>query len=63
MKIFTAKQLLSRKNYKSERMTKIRGEVLSWMQEYETANIDRHRQVCMDMIQRKLKQYEWYGKR
>lgn len=63
MKLFTVKDFVRRKGYRAERMSRIRGEVSKWMQEYEGAKTAKHREVCMDMIQRNLKQYEWYGHR
>jgi hypothetical protein len=63
MKLFTARDMTRRKNYRSDRMSRIRCEVSRWMQEYEGAKTAKHREVCMDMIQRNLKQYEWYGHR
>ena len=63
MKLLTAKQFVGRRNYRSERMSKIRGDVLGWMQEYESAKTAKHRQVCMDQIQMNLRKYEWYGHR
>ena len=63
MKLFTKRTYIQRRNYRSERMNRIRNEVSRWMQEYESATTAKHRSVCMDMIQRNLKQYEWYGHR
>lgn len=62
-KLFSKRLFTTRKNYRSERMGRIRGEVSRWMQEYEFAKSNKHRDMCMDMIQRNLKQYEWYGHR
>ena len=63
MKIFSARQHVCRKGYRSERMGKIRSDVLGWMQEYETAHTARHRETCMDHIKMNLKKYEYYGHR
>ena len=49
--------------YRQERMSKIRGNVLGWMQEYESATTAKHRDVCMDHIMMNLKKYEYYGHR
>jgi hypothetical protein len=62
-KLFSARQYLSRKNYRAERMSGLRNEAVRWMQEYETARTARHRDTCMEMIQRTLKKYEYYGHR
>ena len=61
--LFSARAHIARKGYRAERMSRLRGETLRWMQEYETANTNKHREVCMEMIQRTLKQYDWYGHR
>lgn len=63
MKLFSVKQYVSRRHYRSERMGKIRSDVIGWMQEYESAHTAKHRQVCMDHIKMNLKKYEWYGHR
>jgi len=63
MKIFDPKARTRRKNYKAERMSRLRCEVLGWMQEYEHAKTARHRNTCMDAIQMNLRKYEWYGNR
>ena len=54
---------IRRRNYRSERMNRIRNEVSRWMQEYEEAKTQKHRTTCMEMIERNLRQYEWYGHR
>lgn len=63
MTIFSPKQFTRRRNYRAERMSRIRCQISGWLQEYEHANTKRHREVCMQMIQRHLRQYEWYGNR
>jgi hypothetical protein len=63
MKLFNPKLYTQRKNYRAERMNKIRNDISRWLNEYEEAKTSKHREVCMDMIQRSLRQYEWYGKR
>lgn len=63
MKMFSARQAMARRNYRSDRMSKIRGDVLGWMQEYEGAKTAKHRDVCMDQIRMNLRKYEWYGRR
>ena len=60
MTLLTPRQYVKRKAYKAERMSRIRQEVSNWMNEYEGAHTTKHREVCMGMIQRYLKQYEWY---
>ena len=62
-KLFTARDYVGRKNYRSERMGKIRSDVAGWMQEYENAKTAKHRDVCMDHIMMNLKKYEYYGHR
>lgn len=62
-KLFTARDYVGRKNYRSERMGKIRSDVAGWMQEYEHAQTAKHREVCMEHIQMNLKKYEYYGHR
>ena len=62
-KLFTARGYVGRKNYRSERMGKIRSDVVEWMQEYERANTVAHRDLCMDQIRMNLKKYEYYGHR
>ena len=44
-------------------MGKIRSDVVGWMQEYEAARTEKHREVCMDQIKMNLRKYEWYGHR
>ena len=61
--LINLRKYIQRAKYRSERMSRLRGETLKWMQEYEYANTAKHREVCMDMIQRSLRQYEWYGRR
>lgn len=61
MSILFSRQIIKRKHYRAERMSKIRYEISRWLQEYEMANTQKHRDVCMQMVMRKLKQYEWYG--
>lgn len=56
----TPRSYTKRKDYKAQRMCRLRTEVVRWMQEYETANTEKHRSVCMDMIQKNLKMYAWY---
>ena len=63
MRLIDPRTYTHRKNYRAERMNRIRNEVSRWMNEYEAANTAKHRDVCMEMIQRNLRQYEWYGKR
>ena len=63
MTLLNPRQFTKRKNYRAERMSKIRCEISRWLQEYESANTQKHRDVCMQMIQRHLRQYEWYGHR
>jgi hypothetical protein len=63
MKLFLAKEITKRKGYRSERMGRLRGEVMQWMQEYESAHTAKHREVCMNHIQMNLKKLEWYGHR
>ena len=62
-KLFSARNYIGRKNYRSERMGKIRSEVVGWMQQYERANTASHRDLCMDQIKMNLKRYEYYGHR
>ena len=62
-KLFTARDHVGRKNYRSERMGKIRSDVVGWMHEYENAKTASHRNLCMDQIQMNLKRYEYYGHR
>jgi hypothetical protein len=62
-KLFTARSYVGRKNYRSERMGKIRSDVAVWMQEYEHAKTATHRNLCMDQIRMNLKRYEYYGHR
>lgn len=57
------RRLTQRKDYRSQRMSKIRFQVDYWMNEYEAAHTGLHRDICMRMIQRNLKQYEWYGRK
>lgn len=63
MTIFHPKQLTQRRNYRAERMSRIRCQISDWLQEYERANTQAHRDMCMQMIRRHLRQYEWYGHR
>lgn len=63
IKLFSARQFVKRKNYRSERMSKIRSDVLQWMQEYESAHTAKHRDICMNQIQMNLRKLEWYGHR
>ena len=62
-KIKLSRMHIGGNRYKSERMSKIRGDVLGWMQEYERAQTAKHRDVCMEHIQMNLKRYEYYGHR
>ena len=62
-KLFSKRLFTTRKNYRSERMGRIRGEVSRWLQEYESAKTAKHREMCMNQIQMNLKKYEWYGHR
>ena len=60
---FSPKVITKRRGYRADRMNKLRGEVLCWMQEYESAKTAKHRDTCMDAIRMNLKKYEWYGHR
>ena len=61
MRLISPRQFVARKSYRSERMTKIRSDVLQWMQEYESAHTAKHRAVCMEHIKMNLKKMEYYG--
>ena len=63
MTLITPKQIMKRRNYRAERMSGIRCEISGWLQQYEEATTKVHRDVCMRMIQRSLRRYEWYGNR
>lgn len=63
MKLISARQFIKRKNYRSERMCKIRSDILQWLQEYESARTAKHREVCMNQVQMNLRKLEWYGRR
>ena len=60
---FSAREKTKARAYRSDRMGKIRGEVMHWLCEYEEAPTAKHREACMDMITMNLKKYEWYGNR
>lgn len=62
-RLFSPKQVVCRKNYRADRMSKIRGDISGWLQEYESAKTAKHREMCMNQIQMNLKKYEWYGHR
>lgn len=58
--ILTPRFKISRKSYKSQRMSLERSKVLEWMQQYEQANTKSHRDVCKKMIEMHLKRHEYY---
>lgn len=55
------RRLTKRNKYRSERMLHIRCQISRWLEEYETANTAVHREVCLQMVERNLRQYRWYG--
>lgn len=63
MSMLLARSATKMRNYRSTRMSKLRSEVMGWMQNYEQAKTAKQRAACMESIQMNLKKYEWYGNR
>lgn len=63
MRLFTARDMTRRKNYRSDRMSQLRSEILSDLQDYESARTPRLRQAYMDSVQKLLRKYNYYGDR
>ena len=63
MKLFSAKAMMKRRDYRATRMRELRSDISGWLQEYETAKTAKHRKVCMEQVQMELRKYQWYGDR